>query len=292
MSVANNSWFDYDAYSSRLKRVNLPENRCGKIRGHAAFSNKQLATLKSKVAQGKKVNFNTGSVVCSECTGSQIFEMKCVLCDKTKGLESFSKAQRREPKTAQCYNCLQGNLDADPVEETGLPLDDASTTLGSQAPYDIGMTGSSRYTGEYSDESDEEDEAVRKGWIEPKRASTRATNSTMNGSSAISASSTVKNGSGGRGTPVESASRTDGVSLSDRPVHSGWAKYGVTPMSTTAPSVVSNSNEKAGGKFAKVKDQGPRFNKQTAPKMQAPPTDGATIDSESDEDSEDPNDYL
>ncbi|KZZ95168.1 hypothetical protein AAP_01656 [Ascosphaera apis ARSEF 7405] len=282
----------YDIY--RLKRINLPEklkcSRCGKIKGQSSYSKKQLATLKSNIALKKKVNFHTGCVTCAECTGQQVFELKCVLCDRTKGLESFSKAQRKDPKTAQCYNCLQGILDTNPVEETGLTLDDASTTLGSQAPYEMGAASSSRYTGDYSEDSDEEDEVVRKGWIEPKRASTRATNSTANGTTAISAASTAKNGSGGKNTPTQTSSKSAGVSLSGTPVNPGWAAYGVTPASTYASSVTAS--EKASGKFAKVKDQGPRFSKQNAPRMQAPATEGATIDSESESDSEDPNDYL
>lgn len=120
-----------------------------------------------------------------------------------------------------------------------------------KAPYEMGAASSSRYTGDYSEDSDEEDEVVRKGWIEPKRASTRATNSTANGTTAISAASTAKNGSGGKNTPTQTSSKSAGVSLSGTPVNPGWAAYGVTPASTYASSVTAS--EKASGKFAKVK---------------------------------------
>ncbi|KAI5285143.1 hypothetical protein KEM54_000792, partial [Ascosphaera aggregata] len=189
-------------------------------------------------------------------------------------------------------------LDASPVEETGNTFDDASTTLGSQA-YDHGsntmrrMVGSSRFTGGFSEDSEQEDEAIRKGWIELENASSRTADSSSNGGSAVLSSSTMRNGSSSRVTAGDYASDSASNSVAVKPIHAEWAAYGVTPKSTVAGSVRSNGKKRAGEKFAKTKDEGPRFTKQTAPRMQAPATEGATLDSESDdEEEEDPNDYL
>ncbi|KAI5286915.1 hypothetical protein KEM52_001823, partial [Ascosphaera acerosa] len=129
MSLTNkNNAFDYEAYSSRLKRITLPEKlkckRCDKIRNTTAFSKRQLLDLKSKLAMRKKIDYRVGAISCQECTASQTVEMTCALCDKTKGLECFSKAQRKDPDTA-------GNLDAAPAQEGEGVFDDESTAFGS-----------------------------------------------------------------------------------------------------------------------------------------------------------------
>ena len=43
---------------------------------------------------------NKGSIKCRACTGQQTMEMLCIICDTTKGLEGFTKAQRRDPDRA------------------------------------------------------------------------------------------------------------------------------------------------------------------------------------------------
>lgn len=39
------------------------------------------------------------------CTGGQVVELHCCMCDKTKGLDKFSKAQRRNPDKAVRSPC-------------------------------------------------------------------------------------------------------------------------------------------------------------------------------------------
>lgn len=42
-------------------------------------------------------------IECRQCTGVQIHEMTCAVCEETKGLDGFSKAQRRNPDNAVCF---------------------------------------------------------------------------------------------------------------------------------------------------------------------------------------------
>ena len=37
------------------------------------------------------------------CTGEQVNELTCYVCEETKGLGDFAKAQRRDPDAAVCY---------------------------------------------------------------------------------------------------------------------------------------------------------------------------------------------
>ena len=40
--------------------------------------------------------------------------MTCFICDETKGLEEFSKAQRRNPDAARCLICVDDHLFTNP----------------------------------------------------------------------------------------------------------------------------------------------------------------------------------
>lgn len=39
------------------------------------------------------------------------------MCGKTKGLESFAKSQRRNPDTAKCFACVEGQLANEAFDE-------------------------------------------------------------------------------------------------------------------------------------------------------------------------------
>lgn len=60
-----------------------------------SFSEKKKDVLRHAIALGQ----NKG-VACRKCVGLQNVEMECVMCEQIKGLDGFTKAQRRNPDTA------------------------------------------------------------------------------------------------------------------------------------------------------------------------------------------------
>ena len=54
---------------------------------------------------------------CRTCTPQQTTELNCCICNKTKGLTSFAKNQRKNPDTARCINCVNYCLDTEPDYE-------------------------------------------------------------------------------------------------------------------------------------------------------------------------------
>ena len=71
---------------------------CKKIKATATYSKKQQLDLKNHVALGYDIDHS--GIRCRKCTGSQVHEMTCSICNEVKGLEGFSKAQRRTPDKA------------------------------------------------------------------------------------------------------------------------------------------------------------------------------------------------
>jgi Stc1 domain len=76
---------------------------CKKFRMQNAFSNRQLDAVRHAVViHGQEALSDSlpGYAKCRHCTGGQTVELHCFVCDKTKGLDEFSKAQRRNPDSA------------------------------------------------------------------------------------------------------------------------------------------------------------------------------------------------
>ncbi|KAI1980493.1 hypothetical protein LOZ39_000109 [Ophidiomyces ophidiicola] len=120
--------FDFEAYQAALKKVELPDKVkckvCKKIRPQQAFSKRQLEEFRKVIAK-HGAGVLSAHAACRSCTGQQVVELTCYVCDKTKTLEYFSKNQRRDPDSARCTNCVQGHLDSEPImEDTKLLLDD------------------------------------------------------------------------------------------------------------------------------------------------------------------------
>ncbi len=47
---------------------------------------------------------------CANCTSKQVTEMECCICEQVKGLDGFTKAQRRTPDTAVSHRQLANHL--------------------------------------------------------------------------------------------------------------------------------------------------------------------------------------
>lgn len=82
----------------RCKRCN--KWKVTEIGGKENFSKKQLAEVRSAIYYSGRGSQTPITVVCATCTGQQVHELHCVICDTTKGLECFAKAQRRTPDAA------------------------------------------------------------------------------------------------------------------------------------------------------------------------------------------------
>ncbi|MCJ1299599.1 hypothetical protein MMC08_002391 [Hypocenomyce scalaris] len=111
--------------AKKLESVVLPDKirckECKKVKIPPSFSKKQLSELRFKIFTFGPIN-GTGAayVKCRLCTGQQVNEMTCVVCDAVKGLDGFSKAQRRTPDTARCLECVRDHLSVEP----GIELED------------------------------------------------------------------------------------------------------------------------------------------------------------------------
>ncbi|MCJ1400268.1 hypothetical protein MMC11_003472 [Xylographa trunciseda] len=71
------------------------------------FSNKQLQDLKFKHLQFGKISLSgPGYIKCRHCTGQQVTEIECTVCDEVKPLSEFGKNHRREPDKARCRTCI------------------------------------------------------------------------------------------------------------------------------------------------------------------------------------------
>ncbi|MCJ1389602.1 hypothetical protein MMC18_002459 [Xylographa bjoerkii] len=71
------------------------------------FSNKQLQDLKFKHLQYGNISLSgPGYIKCRNCTGQQVTEMECTVCDEVKPLSEFGKNHRREPDKARCRSCI------------------------------------------------------------------------------------------------------------------------------------------------------------------------------------------
>lgn len=84
-------------------------NRCHKVKAISNFSNKQQLDLKHRIAgpHGEKAKSAVAEIItCRTCTGGPVNELTCSICGEVKGLDGFSKAQRRDPDRARCILCL------------------------------------------------------------------------------------------------------------------------------------------------------------------------------------------
>ncbi|KAI5298593.1 hypothetical protein KEM55_003213, partial [Ascosphaera atra] len=169
----------------------------------------------------------------------------------------------------RCYTCLQGHLDADPIDDERDAFDDASTTLGlSQAPYDLTThTTTTLRNLALSDtvpshpDEDSEDDAGGV-WIEPARSSN------VNGSAAGTTS-----GNGRKGSGWSSIASGSGIVPAPASV-AGTERSGVSCMTDRTE------------KFARVRDQGPRFTKTNLPRFTGPAFEGETLDEDDEGDGE------
>lgn len=86
------------AYITIYDRIKC--SSCNKIRNKEAFSNRQLGNLSFAAARSGQTLSTNSKIKCRQCTGGPVTELKCMICEDIKGLEEFSKAQRKDPDRA------------------------------------------------------------------------------------------------------------------------------------------------------------------------------------------------
>ncbi|KAF2096386.1 hypothetical protein NA57DRAFT_77992 [Rhizodiscina lignyota] len=105
-------YWQNDFSSRSLDNVSVPAKLkcwgpCQKLKPEAAFSKKQMNSLKLQVkAKSLQTALSTCSIKCIECTPSQVVEMFCKGHNKMMGLDDFSKTHRKDPDNAYCKKCM------------------------------------------------------------------------------------------------------------------------------------------------------------------------------------------
>ncbi|KAJ9198916.1 hypothetical protein DTO164E3_5006 [Paecilomyces variotii] len=283
----------------QLDNIVLPDKvkceTCKKIRMQSAFSKRQLDVLRNAMVQlGATALSGPGYAKCRTCVGNQTVEMTCSSCDKVKGLDEFAKAQRHNPDTARCLNCVQNHLEAEPVlEETRLRKEnDIESTTGT-SQYDDGTTRRSFKDFSVGDEDsifnyapsvafteDEDDASVGGGvWVEPER---QDDNSNANDGRPFTAYDS-------KGIPHR---RMGSQPQAAKP---GFPRGGISGGIATTESgdfhaPRARPQQKKSRGFAKI--SGPRFKPGEAPTMRIPESNGKMIAESDDEEGLDPQDYL
>ncbi|KAK6396148.1 hypothetical protein LTR65_010258 [Meristemomyces frigidus] len=131
----NKVGYSQGGYSSTAAdRIATPDKikcvRCDKIKNSNAFAETRLKELKIRIANSKDGRFNAAVskvIACNMCTGGQVVELHCSGCNKDKGLDKFSKVQRRTPDRAQLNTEPgQGSSDDDDSKGSGGDNDSGS----------------------------------------------------------------------------------------------------------------------------------------------------------------------
>ncbi|KAL1880952.1 hypothetical protein Plec18167_003491 [Paecilomyces lecythidis] len=285
-----------EGIKKQLENINLPDKvkceTCKKIRMQSAFSKRQLDILRNAMVQlGATALSGPGYAKCRTCVGGQTVEMTCSSCDKVKGLDEFAKAQRHNPDTARCLNCVQNHLEAEPVlEETRLRKEnDIESTTGT-SQYDEGTTRKSFKDFGFDDTESifnyapsvaftEDDEASIGGgvWVEPERQDDRS--NTNNGRPFTAYDS--------KGVPHR---RMGSQSQANQP---GMPRGNHGDIATTESADFRAPRprpQKKSRGFAKI--SGPRFKPGEAPTLRIPESNSKMIPESDDEEDLDPQDYL
>ena len=75
---------------------------CKKLKSINGFSKRQQNEFRHGIARGQVDvdDLSLSWIKCFQCTGAQTHELECCMCGTIKGLDGFTKAQRRNPDSA------------------------------------------------------------------------------------------------------------------------------------------------------------------------------------------------
>lgn len=81
----------------------IPCNCCKIKKPQSAFSGQKLNELGTHMKNTPKFRADLQPYIpCIGCSPKQVVELHCHFCDKDKGVDKFSKAQRKKPDQAAC----------------------------------------------------------------------------------------------------------------------------------------------------------------------------------------------
>ncbi|KAL8668381.1 MAG: hypothetical protein Q9168_006986 [Polycauliona sp. 1 TL-2023] len=131
------------AKAAILNSTKLPDKTrckvCHKLKALANFSNKQQIDLRQRLAgpYGDKLKSPIAEViVCKQCTPGPVSELVCCICNEPKGLEGFSKAQRKDPDLAHLTEPLPDVPDQPSSDEEYDSDDDTSDLRSTTNPHE------------------------------------------------------------------------------------------------------------------------------------------------------------
>jgi len=77
--------------------------RCSKRKPPTSYSDARQKDLRDILARNPALDAAVVEhVACRDCAGGQVTELECHMCWVWKGLDSFNKAQRKNPDGAVC----------------------------------------------------------------------------------------------------------------------------------------------------------------------------------------------
>ena len=80
-----------------------------------------------------------GYTCCIGCTQKQVVELHCHICDHDKGVDSFSKAQRKNPDHAVCWKCAKEREEMEPGESDNDISDDSRDGLSDAGSGEVSL---------------------------------------------------------------------------------------------------------------------------------------------------------
>ncbi|RUO96860.1 hypothetical protein BC936DRAFT_141340 [Jimgerdemannia flammicorona] len=100
----NHSTYDANRQAPIGRTATLYCAYCSCYKPPNAFSNTQL----------DKAGSRHHPLRCKQCTPAQQLSLTCMICAKTKPLDGFAKAQRKNAEKARCLKCMQTREDDNP----------------------------------------------------------------------------------------------------------------------------------------------------------------------------------
>ncbi|CAG8510845.1 4941_t:CDS:2 [Acaulospora morrowiae] len=100
---------------------------CGKDKPFYTFSKTQQTKALSNIYNPYAPKGRTTKrhhTLCKQCSPNQTSNLTCMICTKTKPLEKFSKAQRRNAEKARCLECMEKRSKEDELVNEELDTDD------------------------------------------------------------------------------------------------------------------------------------------------------------------------
>ncbi|RMZ82495.1 hypothetical protein DV737_g2004, partial [Chaetothyriales sp. CBS 132003] len=116
MNASMQQWKNPGSYNMSVLEDDIRCGSCNKMLNRARFSNTALSKYQSALFAARSRSKASGVADvrqpnCRDCTGGGRQEMFCQGCQKTFGLDRFSKNQRRKPDNAHCWDCVQASED-------------------------------------------------------------------------------------------------------------------------------------------------------------------------------------